>query len=419
MLTGLILLQLIVILTIVQLFGNLCRHISQQWVIGEILAGLVLGPSFLGAFLPGITRILFPISALPTLQTLGDLGLVLYMFSLGASLDIRPMFRQAGTMTALSLSNVLLPLGMGAGLAFFLFHDFAGLKANRVTFTLLVGAAMSITAFPVLARILSEKNMLGTRCGILALTSAAIDDVIAWCLLGLVTAIIHAQGWLSGILTIGLTLLFIVCMLTIVRPLFIYLTRHNRSKELSVTLCVVLTLLSAYTTNALGIHPAFGAFMMGLILPQEVLFTDLIRAIEKVNTMLFLPLYFVYSGLHTQIGLINTPRLWLICLLVLGTACIGKLIGNMFVTRCVGESWHTSLSLCVLLNTRGLVELIVLNIGLDLGVLSPTLFSMLVIMALVTTMMTSPLLSLLNKPAKLTPLSERYQSEQPDPGKIQ
>jgi Kef-type K+ transport system membrane component KefB len=184
-------------------------------------------------------------------------------------------------------------------------------------------------------------------------------------------------------------------MLTVVRPLLVYASQRIRSKELLTALCIVLLLLSAYVTNALGIHPAFGAFLMGLILPRKVLFVELIQAIERVNSVLFLPLYFVYSGLHTQIGLIRTPWLWLICLLVLGIACIGKITGSMFVARFVGESWHTSLSLGVLMNTRGLVELIVLNIGLDQGILSPTFFSMLVIMALVTTMMTSPLLSLL------------------------
>jgi Kef-type K+ transport system membrane component KefB len=393
MLTGQILGLLIVILIVVQIFGYLCKRIGQQWVIGEILAGLALGPSLFGWLFPGIKGLLFPVAALPTLQTLGDIGLILAMFVLGASLDTHLMLRQTRTATAISLSSILLPLGIGAGTALFLFPTLAGPKANVLSFTLLIGTAMSITAFPVLARILSEKNMLGTRIGVLALTSAAIDDVIAWCLLAVIIALVQAHGPLSAILTIGFTLIFVICMLMGVRPLLAYISQRINSKELQTTFCIVLLLLAAYITNALGIHPAFGAFLMGLILPRKVLYIGLVQAIDRVNAVLFLPLYFVYSGLHTQIGLIRTPWLWLICLLILGIACAGKITGSMFVARFVGESWRTSFSLGILMNTRGLVELIVLNIGLDQGILSPTIFSMLVIMALVTTMMTSPLLS--------------------------
>ena len=395
MLTGQILLQLIVILIVVQIFGYLCRRIGQQWVIGEILAGLALGPSLLGAFLPGVKNLIFPAATLSTLQTLGDIGLVLYMFTLGARLDTHLMLRQSRIALITSISCTLLPLIIGATLAFFLFPSLGGPKANSGSFMLLVGTAMAITAFPVLARFLTEKNMLSTKVGTLALTCAAVGDVIAWCLLALVIAVVHAQGWPSVALTVGLTLLFIVCMLTGVRPLFAYADHHIPAKQVLVALSIVLLLLSAYITNAIGIHPIFGAFLMGIILPRKVLYLELVRAIDQVNAVLFLPLYFVYSGLHTQIGLISTPWLWLICLLVLVIACAGKIGGGTFTVRFMGESWRDSLSLGILMNTRGLVELIVLNIGLELGVLSSTLFAMLVIMALVTTMMAPPLLPLL------------------------
>jgi Kef-type K+ transport system membrane component KefB len=260
---------------------------------------------------------------------------------------------------------------------------------------LLIGTAMAITAFPVLARLLTEKNMLGTKIGTLALTCAAVDDVTAWCLLALVIAMIHAQGLPSVALTIGLTLLFVASMLTIVRPLLDYVDQHIRSKQVVVAFSIVLLLLSAYFTNAIGIHPVFGAFLMGIILPRKTLFVKLVRSIDQTNTVLFLPLFFVYSGLRTQIGLISSPWMWLICLLVLVVACAGKILGGTFAMRFMGETWYDSLSLGALMNTRGLVELIVLNISLDLGVLSPTLFAMLVVMALVTTMMASPLLPLL------------------------
>jgi len=402
MLTGQILLQLIIILIVVQMFGYLCRRIGQQWVIGEILAGLALGPSFLGALLPGIKGFIFPASVLPTLQTLGDIGLVLYMFSLGARLDTHLMLRQSRTAIITSISGILLPLLLGATLAFFLFPSLAGPKTDLISFMLLVGTAMAITAFPVLARLLTEKNMLGTKIGTLALTCAAVDDVMAWCLLALVVAVIHSKGLPSIVLTVGLTLLFIVCMLTVVRSLLAYADRHIRSKQLLVAFSIALLLLSAYCTNAIGIHPVFGAFLMGIILPRKPLFVELVRNIDQVNSVLFLPLFFVYSGLRTQVGLISSPWMWLICLLVLVIACVGKIGGGTFAVRFMGESWRDSLSMGVLMNTRGLVELIVLNIGLDLGVLSPTLFAMLVIMALVTTMMASPLLPLLGYKQKVS-----------------
>ena len=395
MLTGQILLQLIVILIVVQIFGYLGGRIGQQWVIGEILAGLVLGPSLLGALFPGFEALLFPASVLPTLQTLGDIGLVLYMFSLGTRLDTHLMLRQSRNAIVVSLSGTILPLITGALLAFFLYPGLAGPKATLVSFMLLVGTTMAITAFPVLARLLAEKNMLGTRVGMLALTCAAIGDALAWCMLALVIAIIHATGPTSAILTVGLTLLFIVFMYTIVRPLLVYADQRIHSKQLLIALILILLLLSAYITNAIGIHPIFGAFLMGIILPRKTTYVEEVRSLDQVNNILFLPLFFVYSGLHTQIGLISAPLLWLICLLVLVIACAGKILGSMLPVRWMGESWKESLTLGILMNTRGLVELIVLNIGLDLGVLSPTLFAMLVIMALVTTMMASPLLPLL------------------------
>ena len=395
MLTGQILLQLIVILIVVQVFGYLSVRIGQQWVIGEILAGLALGPSLLGAFFPGFKTFLFPASAMPALQTLGEIGLVLYMFSLGTRLDTHLMLRQSRNAIVVSLSGIFLPLVSGAVLAYFLYPSLAGSKATLPSFMLLVGTAMAITAFPVLARLLAEKNMLGTKVGTLALTCAAIGDALAWCLLALVIAIIHAKGLTSALLTLGLTLLFIGIMFTVVRPLLAYADRRISSKRVLIALSLVLLLLSAYFTNAIGIHPVFGAFLMGIILPRKTTYIEQVRSLDHVNNILFLPLFFVYSGLRTQIGLIGAPVLWLICLLVLVIACMGKILGSTLPIRWMGETWKESLTLGILMNTRGLVELIVLNIGLDLGVLSPTLFAMLVIMALVTTMMASPLLPLL------------------------
>jgi Kef-type K+ transport system membrane component KefB len=406
MLTGQILLQLIIILLVVQVCGYLCRRIGQQWVIGEILAGLALGPSLFGALFPGFKTVIFPVSTLPTLQTLGDIGLVLYMFSLGARLDTHLMVGQSRKALIASLSGIVFPLLLGASLAFFLYPGLGGVKATQFSFMLLVGTAMAITAFPVLARLLTDKQMLGTKIGTLALTCAAVDDVLAWCLLALVIAVVHGGGVLSTGFTVGLTILFIGVMLAVIRPLLTWATRHIHSSQVLIVFTMILLLLSAYTTNAIGIHPVFGAFLMGIILPRRSLFIEHIRSIDRVNNHLFLPLFFVYSGLRTQIGLIHNPLLWLICLLVLVVACVGKLAGGTLSVRWMGESWRDALSLGVLMNTRGLVELIVLNIGLDLGVLSPTLFAMLVIMALVTTMMASPLLPLLGHRSQSQPSTE-------------
>ncbi len=258
-----------------------------------------------------------------------------------------------------------------------------------------MATAMAITAFPVLARFLTERKLLSTSIGTLALTSAAVDDITAWCLLALVIAVAQARDPRSVLVTIGLTIVFIAGMFLLVRPCLAWLDRRIRNKQQLIVLALILLLASAFATNAIGIHPVFGAFLMGIILPRRPLLVELVRNIDQVNTLLFLPLYFVSSGLHTQVGLISTPWLWLICGLILLTACAGKISGGMFAVRIMGHPWREALTLGILMNTRGLVELIVLNIGLQMGVLSPTLFAMLVIMALVTTMMASPLLTLL------------------------
>lgn len=395
MLTGQVFFQLIVILLAVQLCGYLCKRVGQQWVIGEILAGLALGPSLLGAVLPRIQTFIFPASSLPTLQTLGDLGLTLYMFGLGARLDSHLLLGQGRKAVLTSISGIVLPFVLGAFVAFFLFPSLAGPHATQISFLLIVGTAIAITAFPVLARLLTERQMLGTRIGALALTCAAIGDVAAWCLLALATAIVHSQGLFSVAVTIGLLLLFAVGMFLLVRPFLAFVARRVPSASVLAVLSIIVLLGSASVTNALGLHPVFGAFLAGIILPRKGTLVELVRNIDQVNGLLFLPLYFVYSGLHTQIGLINGFWLWLICLLVFAVACGGKIFGTAFPARILGESWHDAFSLGVLMNTRGLVELIVLNIGLQLGVLSPTLFAMLVLMALITTMMASPILPFL------------------------
>ena len=392
MLTSQIFIQLIVISLVVQVFGYLCQLIGQPRVIGEILGGLALGPTLLGAILPHVDTALFPSSTLPILQTLGDIGLVLYMFSLGTHIDTHAMLKQSRKAVVVSLGGVLIPLMMGGAIAFFLYPEFGGSKATLVSFTLLVGTAMAITAFPVLARLLEERGMLASKIGALALLCAAIDDVIGWCLLAFVIAIIQATGAGSMIRMLVLLVLFVAVMFGVVRPLLLLADRHLKSKSTLLALIIILLLLSAYTTNALGIHPVFGAFMMGLILPRRTAFFEQIQSIDKLNNLLFLPLYFVYNGLRTHVGLINSPVLWFLCALILIVACLSKILGGTLSLKIFGATWKESLTLGTLMNTRGLVELILLNIALDLHIISPTLFAMLVIMAVVTTMMAPPLL---------------------------
>ena len=253
--------------------------------------------------------------------------------------------------------------------------------------------------------------MLGTKIGTLALTCAALDDIAAWILLAIVIAIIHAQSLLSIAMMVGSVLVFIIFMLIVVRLLLAHMAYHIRSKQVIAVISIVLLLGSAYMTNAIGIHPIFGAFLMGIILPRKALFVELVRDIDGINTVLFLPLYFVYSGLHTQIGLISTSWLWLVCLLIVMIACGGKIFGGAFTLRLMGESWRDSFRLGILMNTRGLVELIILNIGLELGVLSSTLFAMLVLMTLLTTMMASPLLLFLSDKSKIAQIKRKFQQD--------
>lgn len=397
MLTGQILLQIIAILLISQLFSYICHLLGQQWVIGEILAGLALGPSLLGWLFPGLELYLFPTNSLPTLQTLGDIGLILYMFSLGMRLDINIMLQQYRRACIVSLSGILLPFILGSILGFFLYPELAGSKATFVSFTLFMGTAMAITAFPVLARMLTERNMVGTRIGSLVLTSASVDDIAAWCLLAFIVATVHVRGLLSGMLLVGEVVLFLTTMLFVVRPLFRYVMKYLSSQQVQIALGTAILLLSAFTTNAIGIHPIFGAFVAGVIMPRQVALAEQFHNIDKINCCIFLPIYFVFSGLQTHLGLIHDQALWLICLLIFLIACTGKLVGGTLSTRLMGDSWREAISVGILMNTRGLVELIVINIGLQLGVLSPTLFVMLVIMAVLTTMITSPLITLFSR----------------------
>lgn len=402
---AILLLQIITIIFSARTFGFLFNKIGQPTVIGEIIAGIFLGPSLLGMWFPEYTAFLFPKSSLPNLQFFSQIGLLLFMFVVGMELDLRVLKTKAKDAIIISHASIIIPYTLGMGLAYFLYTDFAPQNVNFSSFSLFMGISMSITAFPVLARILQERGMTKSRLGVMAITCAAIDDISAWCILATVIAVVKAASMISAVFTIVMAIGFVFVMLKLVRPFLKKLGEVYSNKEtLSLNIVAIIfgiLLISAYTTEVIGIHALFGAFMAGVIMPPSFSFRRiLIEKIEYVALGLFLPLFFAYSGLRTQIGLLNDGNLWGISFIIICIAIIGKFGGSMFTARFMGSNWRDSLTLGALMNTRGLVELVVLNIGYDLGVLSPQIFAMLVLMALFTTFMTGPVLDLIKKFSK-------------------
>ncbi len=399
---AILLLQIISIILVARFFGILFNKIGQPAVIGEIIAGIFLGPSFLGHYFPEYAAFLFPEKSLPNLQFLSQIGLILFMFVIGMELDLKILKNKAKDAVVISHASIIFPFALGIGLAYFIYRRFAPEGIHFLSFALFMGIAMSITAFPVLARIVQERGLSRTRLGTIAITCAAADDITAWCILAAVIAIVKAGSVLSALYTLALAVVYVVLMLQVVKPFLQRLGDKYSSKEsLSkpvVAIFFVTLLVSAYATEVIGIHALFGAFLAGVVMPSNISFRNVfIEKVEDVAQVLLLPLFFVFTGLRTQIGLLNDPYLWQVCAGIVLLAVIGKFAGSALAARFVGQSWRDSLSVGVLMNTRGLVELIVLNIGYDLGVLSPEIFAMLVIMALLTTMMTGPGLDLINR----------------------
>jgi Kef-type K+ transport system membrane component KefB len=386
----------LVILT-ARLLGSLFARFRQPPVIGEVIAGILLGPSLLGRVAPAISEFVLPVQVAPYLSIVAQVGVVLYMFLVGLELDLKVLRQRTHTTVAISHASIVAPFLLGAALALGLYPRLSSSDVPFAHFALFSGVAMSVTAFPVLARILADRGLQGTRMGAVALTCAAVDDVTAWCLLALVVSVVNSRVG-GGFLTIGFTLAYLAAMFWLVRPVVKRLVeRHEeRGGELDRTvlsIVFVVMLLSAFTTELIGIHAVFGAFALGAIIPAESsLARELRHRLEDFVVVLLLPAFFAYTGLRTQIGLVSGMVEWLLCGLVLVTACVGKFGGTFIAARVTGLSWQDSAQLGVLMNTRGLMELIVLNIGLDLGVISPALFAMLVIMAIVTTVATTPLL---------------------------
>lgn len=393
----LVLIEVLAVIGLSRLVGLGFRWIKQPLVIGEIVAGIMLGPSLLGWIAPDLSAFLFPAETVPFLNVLSQVGLIFFMFLIGLELD--PKYLKGNLDIAILTSHVsiLVPFSLGSLLALLLYPLVSNSSVSFTAFAMFLGAAMSITAFPVLARIITENNLQGTRLGTLALTCAAVDDVTAWCLLAVAIAVTRTNSMAGALPTIVESLLYIAFMLTAGRWLLNRLSVHyNRTGRLSQLLLAWIymgVVASALITELIGIHLIFGAFLLGAAMPKNPgLVRELAQKTEDFVLIFLLPVFFAYSGLRTEIGLLNRPELWLLCAAVLTVAIAGKYVGTYFAARVCGIENREASALGWLMNTRGLTELIVLNIGLSLGVISPLLFTMLVIMALVTTFMTSPLL---------------------------
>ncbi|HSJ89933.1 MAG TPA: cation:proton antiporter [Anaerolineales bacterium] len=394
---SLLLIQIVVIVFSSKLLASLVRRIGQPMVIGEVVAGILLGPSVLGYFLPGLSQFLFQPSSLPNLNFLSQLGLILFMFIIGLELDIQLLRHKAHTAVVVSHASIIIPFAMGVSLAYLLYKTFAPPHISFLAFGLFMGIAMSITAFPVLARILHERGLTKTSLGSLAITCAAADDVTAWCILAGVIAVVQAGSAISALFTVLLTFVYVIAMLKLVRPWLERLeTKYASTEDLNRTFAVVafvVLFLSALTTEVIGIHALFGAFLVGASMPAHGSFKKLLASrIEDVSLVILLPLFFAFTGLKTQMGLLKDGTTWFVCGMIIFVAVAGKFGGSLLAAKFTGQSWPDSFAIGALMNTRGLMELIVLNLGYDLGVLSPTIFTMMVLMALVTTFMTSPAL---------------------------
>ncbi len=399
---AILLLQIIAIIFAARVFGILFRKIGQPSVIGETVAGIVLGPSVLGLYFPEFSDFLFPVSSLPNLGVMSQIGLILFMFVVGMELDLKLLRKQAHDAVVISHASIIFPFALGMGLAYFIYQQTAPPQVSFLSYALFIGISMSITAFPVLARIVQERGITKTKLGSIVITCAAADDITAWCLLAAVIAVVKAGSLASAGFTIFFAILYVILMLRFVGPFIqrigeLHSTKERLSKPV-VGLFFVTLLLSAWTTEVIGIHALFGAFMAGVIMPANINFRNIFtEKVEDVALVLLLPLFFVFTGLRTQIGLLNEPGLWQLCLIVVAVAVIGKFVGSALSARFVGRSWYESLTIGALMNTRGLMELVALNIGYDLGVLTPEMFAILVLMALFTTFMTGPLLDLFNR----------------------
>ena len=404
-----LLMAMAAVIVVGRLLAPLFRAVGQPPVIGEVIAGIVLGPSLLGRLSPDAFRYILPADVAPFLGIVAQLGVILYMFLVGLELNPDVVRQRVHAAVTTSLASILLPFALGWVLAVYLYPRFATSGVAFTHFALFVGVAMSITAFPVLARILTDRGMTRTELGALALSCAAVDDITAWCLLAFIVGVVQATAGGGVVLVILMTLAFIAFMFTVVRPIAVRVARQVEDRDpphATIAMVVVAILAAALATEGIGVHAIFGAFLLGTVIPHD---SRLARAIkgrfEDLVTILLLPAFFAFTGMRTQIDLVSGSE-WLVVALIIGVATAGKFGGTLLGARVSGLSWRSAASLGILMNTRGLMELIVLNVGLDLGVISPKLYTMMVLMALATTMATTPVLRL-TMPATNMPATTR------------
>ena len=396
-------LQLLIVMGTSGLVAWIFTRCGQTGVIGEMVAGILLGPSLFGLLAPNAFQFIFAASSLDTLRLLSQIGVCLFLFTVGMELDVSEVRHKAQTAVVVSHSSIVIPYFLGVALALFLYSQLAQPGASFLAFALFMGISMSITAFPVLVRILQDRGIFKTSLGSTATACAAVDDVTAWCMLAFVVAIARATSVDGAAFNLGLVLVFIALMLFVIKPRLPTWIGHpalERPDPSKTVLAVVfgVVLVSAVSTELIGIHALFGAFLAGIVMPTAYGFRDkLVVRVENLSSVLLLPVFFAFTGLRTQIGLLNGAQDWLICLVIIAIATAGKLGGSALAARLTGMRWRESLQLGALMNTRGLMELIALNIGYDMGILSQRIFTMLVIMALVTTVMTGPLVTFFGK----------------------
>ncbi len=395
-----VLLALVSILLLGRWMGKLFVYVGQPRVIGEMVAGIMLGPSLLGQILPAAQQFVLPNDVAPYLGIIAQIGVILYMFLVGLELNAGLIKSKAHSTVAISHTSILVPFLLGTILALWIYPHYAPANTRFMSFALFMGIAMSITAFPVLARILTDRKIEHTALGVIAISCAAIDDVTAWCLLAFVVGV--AQSQMGGaVQTVLYALGYIAIMLFVVRPFAVRFLGHasdTPQQRMAVWVLVGL-LFSAMTAEWIGIHAIFGAFLLGAIIPHDSeVAVDFRHKLEDIVQILLLPAFFAYTGMRTEIGLVSGVQAWAFTAIIILVATLGKFGGTFAAAKVTGQSWRMSSALGVLMNTRGLMELIVLNIGLEMGVISPTLFAMMVLMALVTTMATTPILHWLTTP---------------------
>ena len=407
--------QVAFILAVCRLVGLIAKRFGQPQVVAEMIAGVLMGPSLFGLLLPGVHAQVFPKASMGIIYSVSQIGLVLYMFLIGVEFNVDLIRTRLRSAASVSIAGILTPFMLGCLLAIFLVGDtrFFAQDVSVWEAMLFMGASMSITAFPMLARIIHERGLSGTSLGTLALAAGSMDDAAAWCVLAIVLASFSGNATIA-MSAIGGGILYALAMLLIVRPLLSRLgtlaDRENRVNERVLSFVLMLVMLGAWFTDAIGIYAVFGAFIMGTAMPRGTFARDVQNSLEPVTKNLLLPLFFVYSGLNTRIGLVDTPFLWGVALLVLLAACFGKGIACWLAARINGEPNREALAIGTLMNARGLMELIILNIGLERGIIAPPLFAMMVIMAIMTTLMASPIFEFVywrNQAPAVAPAIER------------